>query len=312
VNQTYPRSLREFIFVDSLSDDGTKQLMKSFASDYPNESVKILENPKRILSCGWNIALTEAVGDVLIRLDAHTRIPQDYLAKCSGELQRGVTIVGGQVISIEPQDGWWRKLLYFTESSCFGAGVASFRNPGPPRYVDSLAFAAYSRRVFDVVGGFNENVGRCEDNEIHYRMRKAGFRFFFNPQIKVYRFPRDTLRSLIRQMFGNGYWVGVTLGKVPKAISLRHIVPAIFVLFIVLAGVVSLLGAPLFIHIILLVYFLLGLGFSYLASLKLQRWEKIICLSMPFLFFLIHSFYGIGTLIGIVRVPFLHRSDDEI
>jgi glycosyltransferase involved in cell wall biosynthesis len=305
VNQTYPRSRREFIFVDGLSDDGTKQLMVSFKNDHPNESVKILENPKRILSCGWNIALSEALGDALIRLDAHTRIPREYLIKCSEWLLKGEMIVGGQVISLEPQEGRWPMLLYFAESSYFGAGVASFRNPGAPRYVDTLAFAAYSRGVFDVVGGFNENVGRCEDNEMHYRIRKSDFGFFFHPEIKAYRFPRDTLRSLLGQMFGNGYWVGVTLGVAPRAIGLRHIIPGIFVLILASIGVLGLLGVPMVFYMFLGSYLLLGLGFSWPAFLKLERWEKAFCVFIPILFLLIHFSYGIGTLIGIARFPFL-------
>ena len=55
-----PRQL-EALLVDSASTDDTAQIMRRFAERAPFE-VKLLENPKRWLACGINVALRAATG----------------------------------------------------------------------------------------------------------------------------------------------------------------------------------------------------------------------------------------------------------
>jgi glycosyltransferase involved in cell wall biosynthesis len=303
LKQDYPRGKREFLLIDSLSCDGTKGIMESFANDHPEEQVKILDNPGVILASGWNIALREVTGDALLRLDAHCRIPPDYLSACARWMKKGEKIVGGQVISIQPQGEGWAEIVYLVETSRFGAGIAPFRNPGPPRYVDTLAFAVYDRQVFEVVGPFNEKLGRTEDNDYHYRARKAGFRFFFSPEIKSYRFPRATLGGLLRQQIGNGYWLGLTLRVTPGAISLRHLLPGFFVLAIILAGLLYLGGNAFWLFILCGTY----LASALIASLvSISHQEKTFnkqFLLMPFIFLLVHLSYGVTSIIGVTLGP---------
>ena len=82
-NQTYPHKDIQLIFVDSLSTDKTLKILNNFKKDYENEymSVSIKNNPKKILPCGWNIALKEVLGDVVLRVDAHSHIPEDFIEK---------------------------------------------------------------------------------------------------------------------------------------------------------------------------------------------------------------------------------------
>ena len=87
-----PRQL-EALLVDSASTDDTAQIMRRFAERAPFE-VKLLENPKRWLACGINVALRAATGDAIIRLDAHARMPKDFLQKNLDALARGQDIVG--------------------------------------------------------------------------------------------------------------------------------------------------------------------------------------------------------------------------
>ena len=53
--------------------------MKEFKEENENKymSVVLKSNPKKILPCGWNIALKEVVGDIVLRVDAHSHIPED-------------------------------------------------------------------------------------------------------------------------------------------------------------------------------------------------------------------------------------------
>ena len=69
LGQNYPKQNTELIFVDSASTDGTRALFEEFAALHQSEylSVRTLDNPKKSQAAGWNVAIENAVGDVIIR-----------------------------------------------------------------------------------------------------------------------------------------------------------------------------------------------------------------------------------------------------
>lgn len=72
--QTYPKKLIEVILIDSISSDNTKNVMNEFRnSNKEFNKIIIKSNVKKILPCGWNIAISESKGDILLRVDAHSR-----------------------------------------------------------------------------------------------------------------------------------------------------------------------------------------------------------------------------------------------
>mgnify|MGYP002961198692 FL=1 len=95
--------------------------------------------------------------------------------------------------------------------------------------------AAYRRKVFESIGGFDERLARTEDNEIHYRMRKAGFKLCFDPEIISYQHIRPDLGKMLKQKYANGYWIGLTTGVCAPCLSLYHFVPFAFVMAIILS-----------------------------------------------------------------------------
>ena len=170
--QTIPAQCLELLLVNSASTDDTPAIMREFAQTAPFE-VRILENPRRWLASGINVALESATGNCVIRLDAHARIPQDFLEKNLAALENGEDIVGGAVLGGEPR-GAWENVLRTVDTSRFCGGAAPFRNSGEARYVDTLAYALYRREVYTRVGRYDERLRRTEDNDMHYRMRQAG------------------------------------------------------------------------------------------------------------------------------------------
>lgn len=155
--------------------------MENFREAYKGlfRRVCVLDNPQKILPCGWNVALSEAQGDVILRVDAHSKIPADFIRQNVICMESGEKIAGGPRISIIDESSNWQCTLLMAEKSMFGSGIAKYRNANSPQYVNTLAHAAYSREVFERVGGYDERLVRTEDNEIHYRMREAGYKFFF-------------------------------------------------------------------------------------------------------------------------------------
>lgn len=307
-NQTYPKNKTEIVLVDSGSDDDTKRIMDQFATENRQDylDIKVLDNPKRIQAAGWNRALQAADGDVVIRIDAHTHIPSEFTAKNMENIQNGEYVSGGARPCISENQTAWGDLLLEVENSLFGSSFNISRRGNKKQYVNTMFHAAYRREVFAVAGGFNENLLRTEDNEMHYRIRQAGYRFCFDPEISSYQYARNSLRKMIKQKYSNGYWIGLTLGVCPGCISLFHLVPLVFLIGILFTTSLALLGHGFLAWIMWCAYGLFTLtGTIACAVGGKANWLLPL---MPILFFLLHISYGVGTLVGLVKMPFWVKS----
>lgn len=224
-NQDYDHNNMEVVLVDGASTDNTRALMCEFALDNKDEfrRVVVLDNPKKTLPSGWNFALREYKGDAIIKVDAHAVIPEDFVSKNVRVLETGEYICGGQRPNIIDKPTPFKETLLLAESSMFGSSIASYRNNPGKTYVKSLFHAAYRREVFEKVGFFNEELVRTEDNEIHYRMRKAGYKLCFDPDIISYQYTRSSLKAMLKQKYANGYWIGKTSKVCPKCLSIYHL-----------------------------------------------------------------------------------------
>ncbi|OGR69940.1 MAG: hypothetical protein A2089_11345 [Elusimicrobia bacterium GWD2_63_28] len=295
--QDYPRENVEFLFVDGQSTDKTRQQIDKIMHAPQGFSFRFLENHKKILATGWNIALKEAKGDIILRIDAHARIPENFIRINVESILAGQDIVGGPVICRLPIS-LWPRLVAIADNSKFGGGGADFRNPGTARYVDTLAYAAYRKEVFKRIGGYHELLIRNQDNEIHYRMKRAGYRFWFNPEISSNYTPRTEWLKLVKQKFSNGYWVGLVSSISPGCFGLRHFVPLVFLLGLLLSGLLAIMGQPNLVFLIVSVYLLASLGFT----VKAVRWESaqviLIAWILPVMFIVMHLSYGCGILLG--------------
>ncbi len=295
--QTLPAGQIEALLVDSASTDGTRAVMQDFAARAPFR-VLLLDNPKRWLASGINVALRAATGDAVVRLDAHARIPADFLQKSLKALERGEDIVGGRVEGA-PSATAWAGVMRALDTSRFGGGAAPFRNAGEARYVDTLAYALYRREVYERVGLYDERLRRTEDNDMHYRMRRAGYRFYYSPEIVSTHAARATLRGQLKQKWGNGYWIGVTLRIQPRCFAARHLVPALFALALA-ACLLALPASRLPLALLLCAYLPCDAFFTVQAALRQRPGGALCLLALPFLFPAVHLVYGAGTIAGLL------------
>lgn len=304
--QSYPHSQMEIVLVDGGSSDSTKQMMLEFArEDNGFSRVLVLDNPKRIQAAGWNCAIGSALGDVIVRIDAHASVPPEFIANNVRHLEEGEDISGGRRPNIMDDKTPWKETLLLAESSMFGSSVAPYRRGSEKTYVKSMFHAAYRREIFEIVGGMNEALGRTEDNELHYRMRLAGYRFCLNDDVVSYQHVRGTLSKMLKQKYGNGYWIGLTAGVCPGCLSAYHFVPFLFIMGILFTAILAFLGYPLLSYLMWGAYWLLAAAMAVL-SVKGKR-RRSLHLLLPFLFFLLHVSYGAGTLAGLCGMPFWRR-----
>ena len=155
--QSYPHRLIEVILVDGMSEDATKEIMLRFQAEESSfRHITVLDNPKRTLPCGWNVALDAVQGDALLRVDAHVSIPDNFIELNVRDLLQGENICGGKVTSVPADDSRWSLVLNEAENSMFGGGFAAFRRANSAGYVSTAAFAIYRKEVFESVGRYNE------------------------------------------------------------------------------------------------------------------------------------------------------------
>ena len=309
--QTYPRQLTEVILVDGLSKDDTKQRMLAF-QDRNQEvyaGVRVLDNPGVTLPCGWNVALEAVTGDAVLRVDAHTTFPENFIELNVRDLENGENICGGKVISIPAEKTKWSVTLNEAENSMFGGSFAAFRHADTARYVSTAAFAIYRKSVFDKVGKYNEILTRTEDNEMHYRMKQAGYRFFYDPEIVSWRETRSTLQKLMKQKYLNGYWIGRTLGIEPRCFSLYHFVPLAFVLAIVLSVILCFCGVSFPLKLLCGTYAAVNLLMTGM-SVGTSKDRNLFFVCLPVIFLLLHLSYGCGTVAGICKMIALKGKAD--
>ncbi len=321
-SQDYGHNLCEVILVDGASTDNTKDIMQEYADnnsrlDSPFKRIVVLDNPKKTLPSGWNVALAEYKCDVIIKVDAHAEIPSDFVSKNIKVLESGEDVCGGIRPAILDESTPWKETLLLAENSMFGSSIAPYRNNPGKTYVKSLFHGAYRRKVFDKIGGFNEELVRTEDNEIHYRMREAGFKLCFDPDIVSYQHIRSSLPKMLKQKYSNGYWIGITAKKCPKCLSVYHFVPFAFVsaiglsaiglVFTGLAGRYSMFIKKLGNIIKFLTklmwgaYGVLAVVMSVVAAIGAGKKRNKTNIALPALFLMLHVSYGVGTLAGILK-----------
>ena len=302
LQQTYPHKDMEILLIDSISQDTSKKIMSDFADKYQNEfwQIKVLDNAGKRQANGWNVALRNYEGEAIIRIDAHAHIPQDFVSKNIARLENGEYVCGGRRPSIAEEDTLSAKLLLAAESAMLGSGISSFRNSEKSGYVKSIFHGAYRREVFDKVGFFDERLGRTEDNDVHQRIRAAGYKIFMDKDIVSYQYVRPTLSKMLKQKFMNGYWIGKTMYVNPACISMYYFAPLVLVVSLLLSVILFINGNSYILEFIAVIYGFVML-ISGIAAIKENKWNLsfigtiLVCLLM-------HICYGIGTIKGLLRI----------
>ncbi len=299
ISQTYPFTKMDVMVVDGGSKDRTEAVVNKYKERYSN--IRFLHNPIRIQSAAFNIGVKKSKAPYLIRLDAHAYYKPYYIEGCIKGLQENCARgnVGGQW-DIQPQnDSLWSTTNAILNYSKFGIGGATYRVGAKAGNVDTVPFGAFPRKMIEKIGGMREDLPRGEDNEYNSRIKKAGYFIYFDPQIECIYYARPTLNASCKQMFANGESIGHLFYVDKESIGLRHMVPLLFVVGIIVGAVASVVYHPIgyLLGAVLGLYFICDIIASIVASKK-HGWKY--CLPLFLLFFCVHVSYGLGTIKGLV------------
>ena len=194
------------------------------------------------------------------------------------------------------------KYISAAMSSPFGVGNVHFRTGAKEGYVDTVAFGAYRKEVFEKAGLFDEELARNQDDEFNFRVIKNGFKIYLSKKIKAKYYVRGSYLKLLKQYFQYGFWKVYVNKKHKTVTSIRQLFPLFFVLYLMVQTLsLFVFKEAVYGLFILAIYFNLAIIFSLKKS-------KEYFYAVLFCFFILHLSYGWGYLKGIVRFLLLRLS----
>lgn len=307
LRQDYPKDDLEVIFADGMSTDRTREIVTEYSAKYP--FIRLLDNHKRIVPPALNAAIAASHGNIIMRLDAHASYEPNYFSAIASALNKyGADNAGSvcktDVLNKTPKALAIREVL----SHPLGVGNSAFRTGiKGVQEVDTVPFGCWKREVFEKYGQFDNRLKRNQDIEFSKRILRGGGKIVIIPDTYCTYFARETFSKLAKNNYGNGKWNILTVYYTHqlKSLSLRHFIPLIFVLSLLLPAISGFLWHPLW-----------WLGLASLAaytlvvsliSAKISFSKHLNFLYLLVSFFVLHLSYGWGSLMGLLKLPFIKR-----
>ena len=271
----------ELILAIAPSIDKTRAIAEELQSKF--KSLKIVDNPTGDTASGLNLAIAAASYDVVVRVDAHSQLTENYLTTALEVLsETGAANVGGRMhaVGVSPL----QQAVAFGYNNRVGLGGGSFHVGGKAGAVETVYLGVFQKSWLQEVGGFDPKWVRGQDWELNQRIRSAGGVVWFDPRLVVNYFPRSSLSALARQFYQTGVWRGALTRQAPFQSSIRYWIPPLFV-------VAALFGFPLWLY-------LLFIGLIAFNALELPNGVKLrVLLVLPTM----HFSWGIGFWVGLIR-----------
>jgi succinoglycan biosynthesis protein ExoA len=235
--QDFPGEV-EVLVADGGSTDGSVEKLEQ-AVERDGLDLSLLANPEGWVSHGLNICLAQASGDLIVRLDCHSRYPPDYLRLCAVAAEETDALAVGGVVIPRGRTPTERAVACAMDSPFGGIGWAWGSSEAGRRETDTVTFGAFRPEAFSRAGLFDESLVRNQDDEIMLRIRRAGGRVVLDPAIKVYYTPRGSYRGVFRQYYQYGLWKVPVMLKHRQVLSARSLAPVGFVGSLAVLGLAS-------------------------------------------------------------------------
>ena len=299
LHQDYPIEMMEVLLVDGMSTDETREIIQSYMGEYP--FINLLNNPHKTVPHAMNIGIKIAVGEVIIRIDAHSVYPTNYFSELVSQLfQLDADNVGGVWVTLPAKNTLIAQAIAICSSHIFGVGRSLHKiGVNSITLTDTVPYGCYKAEIFTKYGLFDTDLVRNQDDEFNGRITKHGGKIYLLPHLTINYYARESISKMMKMYFQYGLYKPMVNKKLGTPATLRQFAPPLFVLYLVLGVVVALSGGlPLMVvGSGLVLYSILSLYFSLGESIKRKNMSHSI--TLPIVFFLIHISYGVGYLFGI-------------
>jgi succinoglycan biosynthesis protein ExoA len=294
--QDYPADRYEVLVADGDSEDDTVQRVEALAAG-AGPAVRVLRNEGRTRPAALNVGLRVAAGDLVIPVDGHCIVAGDFLRRAvEVSAETGAACVGGPIHTVGIDET--ARAIAAAQSSTFGVGGVAFRTTRRAGPVDTLAYGAYRREVFDAVGIFDEELVRNQDDEFNLRVTLAGGTIWMDPTISSTYHARSSFSALWRQYRLYGTYKVRVMQKHRMVPSARHLVPAAFVSGVAAATLLTVATGRLrWLAAVVGPY----LAANVIASRTVARRDGVPTAAVASATTVMHMAYGVGTFAGVFR-----------
>lgn len=307
LEQDYPKDDLEVIFVDGMSTDRTRDIVNKYASAYP--WIILIDNPDKIVPQALNRAIAVSHGNIIMRIDAHASFASNYFSALAAACDKYDADNVGAACRTDVLNKTGKTLaICEVLGHPLGVGNSSFRiGIDRVKEVDTVPFGCWHRRVFDKYGYFDNRLIRNQDIEFSKRIIRNGGKIVIIPDTYSTYFARETYSKLAKNNYSNGKWNILTVWYTHQfnSLSVRHFVPLLFLLSLILPALCSVFYNPLiWISIISLLTYLITVS---LVSIRLALKKHLNFCYLVATFFVLHISYGCGSLAGLLKVLFYKR-----
>ena len=294
--------LREILALDGGSTDGTREIIEEMRA--ADSRIRLIDNPGRIQATALNIGIRESRSEYLLRLDAHSAYPPDYLALALDTLiRKSCDNAGGMFATQSRGSNYEARMVQALITHPFGVGDAGFRTDAGEGRADTVPYGCFRRDLFDRVGYFDERLVRAQDYEMNRRIIAAGGEIWRNPRIQVKYFPPAKFRTFIRkQIVLEAPYNAYMWYLAPYSFAPRHAITGVFALGVLLGTVLSFFVSWLRVAFlsVMALYFVLAVGSAIHQAVRYREFRH--AFTLPFGFFLYHFLHGTGVLWGLAKL----------
>jgi hypothetical protein len=185
---------------------------------------------------GLNVAVAEASGEYIVRVDGHCHLPSRYLESITNVLRKpGYDVVGPSTCYIPgAMTAVAAEIALALNTKLGTGGTASRGNLREAVRVDHAVMSCYHREVWESIGGYDESLLTNEDFDFDYRANQQGFKVWSLPRPKYFAVARTGIYSLLQQRLRYGYWKWQVVKRHPRSLRARQLIPAF-----VTAGIIT-------------------------------------------------------------------------
>ena len=274
----------EVVLAVGPSKDRTLEIANKLAA--ADKRVKVVANPSGRTAAGLNLAIKNSSNSIIVRVDGHAKIPNNYISIAVQLLEETGAVNVGGVMAAEGETSF-EKAVAGAMRSPLGVGAAKFHTGGSAGETDTVYLGVFKRAAIDEIGGFDEHFTRAQDWELNFRLRQNGGKIYFDPRLIVTYRPRSSLSALSKQYFEYGRWRRVVSRTHKGTINLRYLAPPITLVGTVISLIGGLVNPLLYIPSGIYGLFLL------LASLKIGETLRE-RLYLPAILLTMHMSWGAG------------------
>lgn len=181
----------EIVVADGGSTDDTIKLLRAAAS---NLHLRVLECPGANISQGRNAALRETSAEIVASMDAGVRLDPHWFENITTPFfgENPPDVVSGFFLP-DPHGAF--------ETALAATTLPELRDIRAETFLPSSRSVAFRKAAWEKIKGYPEWLDYCEDLIFDFDLKRAGFRFQFQPSALVYFRPRSSLGKFFRQYY---------------------------------------------------------------------------------------------------------------